>query len=103
MNGNGDKSVVRRLTTQETMATTCICSSPGCDKELDSSSNADSTKLLACPKCLEYNMTSYFCSQACFRTNYTAHKQVHVVAKQVYKAQQDQATAAVGAQLRIYI
>ena len=56
------------------------CASQGCDKPVTSN--------LACPKCTQLGMPpAYFCSQDCFKTNYSAHKQVHALAKQIIAAQ----------------
>mmetsp|Transcript_7098 Transcript_7098/g.16056 ORF Transcript_7098/g.16056 Transcript_7098/m.16056 type:complete len:80 (-) Transcript_7098:1467-1706(-) len=54
------------------------CSSPGCSNEV--------TKNLACPNCKKLGLNSLFCTQQCFKKNYAAHKQVHVIAKQVIAA-----------------
>lgn len=45
-----------------------FCTSNGCNKN-------DATFL--CPKCKQLGITSYFCSQACFKANYNSHKSVH--------------------------
>lgn len=45
------------------------CASVGCSKEASS---------LKCPKCAEYNLPpSYFCSQECFKSNYSSHNKIH--------------------------
>jgi len=42
---------------------------------------------LACPKCIELGLApTYFCTQACFKSNYAAHKQVHTLAKKIIEA-----------------
>ena len=44
-----------------------LCSTPNCGKP---------SKLM-CPKCVELNISSPFCSQDCFKGNYKAHNEVH--------------------------
>lgn len=52
------------------------CASPGCDKVV--------SQRLACPKCLQLGMPpTYFCSQECFKDNYSSHKQIHSLAKHI--------------------
>ena len=65
--------------TQKMAAVGTLCSSPGCGKPVMSN--------LACPKCIELGLApTYFCTQACFKTNYAVHKQVHTLAKQIIEA-----------------
>eukprot|EP00051_Salpingoeca_urceolata_P006996 m.92634 g.92634 ORF g.92634 m.92634 type:complete len:374 (+) comp15071_c0_seq6:123-1244(+) len=49
------------------------CSASGCEK----------TAAMQCPKCLELKIDegSHFCSQECFKANWTEHKRVHKRAK----------------------
>jgi methionyl aminopeptidase len=56
------------------------CVSPGCTNV--------AAQRLACPKCIQLGMPpTYFCSQDCFKKNYSHHKQVHALAKQIIAAQ----------------
>ena len=55
-----------------------ICSSPGCESSV--------TTTLACPNCKKLGMDNFFCSQDCFKTNYSEHKKIHAIAKQVMAA-----------------
>lgn len=56
------------------------CASTGC-------SNVLTTKL-ACPKCMQLNLTpTYFCSQDCFKKNYASHNKIHKLAQQIMDAQ----------------
>eukprot|EP00521_Asterionellopsis_glacialis_P006641 CAMPEP_0195284048 /NCGR_PEP_ID=MMETSP0707-20130614/2397_1 /TAXON_ID=33640 /ORGANISM="Asterionellopsis glacialis, Strain CCMP134" /LENGTH=409 /DNA_ID=CAMNT_0040343343 /DNA_START=79 /DNA_END=1308 /DNA_ORIENTATION=+ len=55
------------------------CASPGCDKVV--------SQRLACPKCIQLGLPpTYFCSQACFKANYSSHKSIHSLAKQIMAA-----------------
>lgn len=55
------------------------CASPGCDKIVDTR--------LACPKCIQMGLPpTYFCSQSCFKANYSTHNKIHKIAKQVAQA-----------------
>ncbi len=48
------------------------CSSPGCQN----------TATLACPTCLKLGIPpSRFCSQECFKNNWSTHKQLHALVK----------------------
>lgn len=38
------------------------------------------TKKLSCPHCLKLNLSSYFCSQECFKLNWSNHKTKHITA-----------------------
>jgi zf-MYND-like zinc finger, mRNA-binding len=49
------------------------CASAGC-------TNPVMTKL-ACPKCVQFGVPAYFCSQSCFKENYDTHKQIHAALK----------------------
>lgn len=52
------------------------CASPGCTNV--------TSKRLACPKCMQLGLPPvYFCGQACFKSNYNQHKQIHTIAKQM--------------------
>jgi hypothetical protein len=65
--------------TRSTMAEGGGCASPGCDKVVE--------QRLACPKCMQLGLQPvYFCSQECFKENYSSHKQVHTLAKQALAA-----------------
>lgn len=56
------------------------CASPGCTKVVE--------KRLACPNCVKLGLPpTYFCSQACFKTNYATHKPIHKIAQQILEAQ----------------
>ncbi|XP_053213435.1 methionine aminopeptidase 1-like [Panonychus citri] len=48
-----------------------ICSTEGCDK----------SATLHCPHCLKLKIKSLFCSQECFKSNYSQHKIVHSLQK----------------------
>ena len=45
-----------------------FCSGNGCTKN-----NAS----FLCPKCSEKGISTYFCSQECFKLNYNSHKAIH--------------------------
>lgn len=46
---------------------TRICDGPGCQAEAK----------LKCPKCINLSIDSSFCSQECFKTNWSEHKLIH--------------------------
>ena len=51
-----------------------VCSTPNCGK----------VALLACPTCIKLGIPpSRFCSQECFKNNWTEHKEIHKLIKQV--------------------
>ena len=97
------------MTSATTETTTCIPSTPQKDED-GSSTPADDTSStagggcaspgctnivksrLACPKCIQLGISppAYFCGQQCFKKNYGQHKQVHVLAKQILAAKQQQ-------------
>mmetsp|Transcript_351 Transcript_351/g.593 ORF Transcript_351/g.593 Transcript_351/m.593 type:complete len:409 (-) Transcript_351:39-1265(-) len=63
--------------------TTHTCA--GCNKQVE-------TKL-ACPKCIQMLLPpTYFCSQECFKANYSTHNKLHKIAKQVMDAKANQST-----------
>eukprot|EP00970_Alexandrium_tamarense_P002043 scaffold276_cov200-Alexandrium_tamarense.AAC.6 len=52
------------------------CASPGCTNVV--------SKRLACPKCQQLGLPPvYFCGQECFKKNYSSHKAIHSIAKQM--------------------
>jgi len=56
------------------------CASPGCTRVVE--------QRLACPKCIQLGLSpTYFCSQSCFKQNYSNHKSIHALAKQILAAQ----------------
>ena len=56
------------------------CASPGCTNVVE--------QRLACPKCIQLGMhPTYFCSQDCFKKNYSDHKKIHALAKQILVSQ----------------
>jgi hypothetical protein len=61
------------------MSTAGACASPGCTSVV--------SQRLACPKCIQLGMLpTYFCSQDCFKQNYSNHKSLHALAKQIIAA-----------------
>ena len=55
------------------------CASPGCTNVTE--------QRLACPKCIQLGLpATYFCSQSCFKSNYSSHKSIHKLAKQILQA-----------------
>ena len=48
-----------------------FCSGNGCTKD-----NAS----FLCPKCTEKGISTYFCSQECFKLNFKSHKAMHQTA-----------------------
>lgn len=68
-----------------TTTTSCgACSTPGCTTPLNDTR-------LACPKCISLGLPpAYFCSQKCFKDNWSSHKKIHALAKEMLLAQQQQ-------------
>ncbi len=57
-----------------------VCETPGCGKPAP----------LQCPKCLEMKLKpSNFCSQPCFKSYYSVHKQLHSIALKLAQKGED--------------